>query len=98
MDENRSKTRFQKKFQGGNRGFVLMGLALQTCCTTTYTFATSIVLDQSKLAVESHCQGLADKFDIDSCGTGGGNSNWYQPDGWSYHEGDSLCEDLHPFS
>mmetsp|Transcript_760 Transcript_760/g.1831 ORF Transcript_760/g.1831 Transcript_760/m.1831 type:complete len:275 (+) Transcript_760:83-907(+) len=39
-------------------------------------------------------RGLADKFDIDSCGTGGGNPDWYKPVGegsscgWSYHEGD----------
>ncbi|KIZ03283.1 protein-tyrosine phosphatase [Monoraphidium neglectum] len=33
-------------------------------------------------------EGVADKFDIDSCGTGGGNPGWYKPDGWSYHEGD----------
>ncbi|KAF8060065.1 Zeaxanthin epoxidase [Scenedesmus sp. PABB004] len=32
--------------------------------------------------------GLADAFDIDSCGTGGGSSNWYLPGGFSYHEGD----------
>ncbi|CAI5746046.1 unnamed protein product [Peronospora destructor] len=27
-------------------------------------------------------------FLIDSCGTGGGNANWYSVGGWSYHEGD----------
>eukprot|EP01024_Parvocaulis_polyphysoides_P040621 TRINITY_DN37010_c0_g1_i1.p1 TRINITY_DN37010_c0_g1~~TRINITY_DN37010_c0_g1_i1.p1 ORF type:complete len:275 (-),score=24.44 TRINITY_DN37010_c0_g1_i1:198-935(-) len=32
--------------------------------------------------------GLQDKFLIDSCGTGGGSDNWYQPGGFSYHEGD----------
>ena len=32
---------------------------------------------------------LDDRFDIDSCGTGGGNPNWYKPGGWSYHEGES---------
>eukprot|EP00775_Hariotina_reticulata_P004397 gene4397-4650_t len=32
--------------------------------------------------------GLADCFDIDSCGTGGGSSNWYLPGGFSYHQGD----------
>ncbi len=26
-------------------------------------------------------------FNIDSCGTGGGNPTWYQKGGWSYHEG-----------
>lgn len=31
--------------------------------------------------------GCADKFEIDSCGTGGGSSNWFKPDGFSYHEG-----------
>lgn len=25
---------------------------------------------------------------MDSCGTGGGNPNWYFDGGWSYHEGD----------
>lgn len=29
----------------------------------------------------------ASAFKIDSCGTGGGNPNWYQEGGWSYHEG-----------
>mmetsp|Transcript_7219 Transcript_7219/g.13284 ORF Transcript_7219/g.13284 Transcript_7219/m.13284 type:complete len:148 (-) Transcript_7219:99-542(-) len=28
-------------------------------------------------------------FDIDSCGTGGGNPSWYLPGGMSYHEGES---------
>lgn len=32
--------------------------------------------------------GLAGEFEIDSCGTGGGSSNWYLPGGFSYHEGD----------
>eukprot|EP01026_Neomeris_dumetosa_P028276 TRINITY_DN22902_c0_g1_i14.p2 TRINITY_DN22902_c0_g1~~TRINITY_DN22902_c0_g1_i14.p2 ORF type:complete len:244 (-),score=19.70 TRINITY_DN22902_c0_g1_i14:200-931(-) len=32
--------------------------------------------------------GLADKFLIDSCGTGGGSDSWYQVGGFSYHEGD----------
>ncbi|OWZ23986.1 Protein tyrosine phosphatase [Phytophthora megakarya] len=27
---------------------------------------------------------------IDSCGTGGGNPNWYGAGGWSYHEGDAA--------
>lgn len=30
----------------------------------------------------------ADSFLIDSCGTGGGSSNWYLDGGFSYHEGD----------
>jgi protein-tyrosine phosphatase len=29
-------------------------------------------------------------FHIDSCGTGGGNPNWYGAGGWSYHEGDAA--------
>ncbi|RHX97319.1 hypothetical protein DYB37_005259 [Aphanomyces astaci] len=28
-------------------------------------------------------------FRIDSCGTGGGSSNWYKPNGSSYHQGES---------
>lgn len=43
-------------------------------------------------AVFSECvrnANLDDRFDIDSCGTGGGNPNWYKPGGWSYHEGES---------
>lgn len=32
--------------------------------------------------------GVGDRFEIDSCGTGGGSSNWYLPNGFSYHEGD----------
>jgi len=32
--------------------------------------------------------GLSDQFDIDGCGTGGGNPGWYEPGGWSYHEGE----------
>lgn len=35
-------------------------------------------------------EGVADKFDIDSCGTGGGNPSWYKPGGYSYHEGDAA--------
>eukprot|EP00667_Euglena_gracilis_P016430 EG_transcript_17183 len=35
--------------------------------------------------------GLSDKFEIDSCGTGGGSANWYKPTGFSYHEGE--CAD-----
>lgn len=35
-------------------------------------------------------KGLADSFDIDSCGTGGGSSSWYQQGGFSYHEGDEA--------
>ncbi|CAN8072051.1 unnamed protein product [Agarophyton chilense] len=27
-------------------------------------------------------------FFVDSCGTGGGSSNWYKENGFSYHEGD----------
>ena len=29
-----------------------------------------------------------DSYFIDSCGTGGGNPEWYREGGWSYHEGD----------
>ncbi|KAJ9506527.1 hypothetical protein QJQ45_005024 [Haematococcus lacustris] len=36
--------------------------------------------------------GLAAAFDIDSCGTGGGNPDWYLPGGWSYHTGDPSDE------
>lgn len=35
-------------------------------------------------------RGLAHAFDIDSCGTGGGNPDWYKPNGFSYHEGDQA--------
>ncbi|DAZ95122.1 TPA: hypothetical protein N0F65_009753 [Lagenidium giganteum] len=31
----------------------------------------------------------AAKYRIDSCGTGGGNPGWYEPNGWSYHEGEA---------
>jgi protein-tyrosine phosphatase len=34
--------------------------------------------------------GLASAFNIDSCGTGGGNPNWYEEGGFSYHEGDNA--------
>lgn len=30
----------------------------------------------------------ASAFRVDSCGTGGGNADWYCPGGWSYHEGE----------
>lgn len=30
---------------------------------------------------------VAEQFDIDSCGTGGGSDDWYLPGGFSYHEG-----------
>ncbi|ETL28176.1 hypothetical protein L916_18388 [Phytophthora nicotianae] len=32
----------------------------------------------------------AASFHIDSCGTGGGNPNWYGVGGWSYHEGEAA--------
>ncbi|KAK9823202.1 hypothetical protein WJX72_001079 [[Myrmecia] bisecta] len=32
--------------------------------------------------------GVTDAFHIDSCGTGGGSRNWYQPGGFAYHVGD----------
>lgn len=32
-------------------------------------------------------EGVADRFFIDSCGTGGGNEGWYKEKGWSHHEG-----------
>lgn len=31
-----------------------------------------------------------DRLRIDSCGTGGGNPDWYEDGGWSYHEGDQA--------
>lgn len=34
--------------------------------------------------------GVADRFDIDSCGTGGGASGWFKPGGFSYHEGEAA--------
>mmetsp|Transcript_16664 Transcript_16664/g.32855 ORF Transcript_16664/g.32855 Transcript_16664/m.32855 type:complete len:240 (+) Transcript_16664:103-822(+) len=34
--------------------------------------------------------GRSDEFDIDSCGTGGGSSNWYKQGGFSYHEGEDA--------
>ncbi|KAJ8907438.1 hypothetical protein NDN08_007549 [Rhodosorus marinus] len=33
--------------------------------------------------------GKAAAYEIDSCGTGGGNPDWFTDGGWSYHEGDS---------
>eukprot|EP00208_Stichococcus_sp_RCC1054_P005704 CAMPEP_0206140094 /NCGR_PEP_ID=MMETSP1473-20131121/8308_1 /ASSEMBLY_ACC=CAM_ASM_001109 /TAXON_ID=1461547 /ORGANISM="Stichococcus sp, Strain RCC1054" /LENGTH=199 /DNA_ID=CAMNT_0053534107 /DNA_START=283 /DNA_END=882 /DNA_ORIENTATION=+ len=35
-------------------------------------------------------EGVADRFFIDSCGTGGGSSNWFRENGFSYHEGDKA--------
>ncbi|CAM9951516.1 unnamed protein product [Choristocarpus tenellus] len=32
--------------------------------------------------------GAQDEFYIESCGTGGGSSNWYKDGGFSFHEGD----------
>ncbi|CAL5220231.1 g2207 [Coccomyxa viridis] len=32
--------------------------------------------------------GMQNHFVIDSCGTGGGNPDWYKDKGWAYHEGD----------
>jgi protein-tyrosine phosphatase len=32
--------------------------------------------------------GMKDKFDIDSCGTGGGSPDWFLEGGFSFHEGD----------
>eukprot|EP00892_Ulva_mutabilis_P011207 jgi/Ulvmu1/8459/UM043_0039.1 len=34
--------------------------------------------------------GVAQEFSIDSCGTGGGNPEWYKDGGWSYHEGEDA--------
>lgn len=39
-----------------------------------------------RAAVEQ--RGLAARYDVDSCGTGGGSHNWYKKGGSSYHEGD----------
>lgn len=39
--------------------------------------------------------GVQNEFEIDSCGTGGGSSDWYLPGGFSYHEGVPLLI-LHP--
>ncbi|DBB03873.1 TPA: hypothetical protein ACH3X1_012961 [Trebouxia sp. C0004] len=39
--------------------------------------------------------GVQDDFFIDSCGTGGGNEDWYKvetKDGWAYHVGDDADE------
>lgn len=33
-------------------------------------------------------KGLHDRCWVDSCGTGGGNPDWYVDNGWSYHQGD----------
>lgn len=35
-------------------------------------------------------EGQEQAFRIDSCGTGGGNSRWYEVGGWSYHEGEKA--------
>ena len=35
-------------------------------------------------------EGLAGGLLVDSCGTGGGSSDWYRPGGSSYHEGDEA--------
>jgi protein-tyrosine phosphatase len=34
--------------------------------------------------------GVADRFVVDSCGTGGGSADWYVAGGFSYHEGDAA--------
>eukprot|EP00899_Mesostigma_viride_P005362 jgi/Mesvir1/14827/Mv05454-RA.1 len=33
-------------------------------------------------------KGVTERFEIDSCGTGGGASGWYKDGGFSFHEGD----------
>jgi protein-tyrosine phosphatase len=35
-------------------------------------------------------QGAAERFRLDSRGTGGGNPDWYCAGGWSYHEGETA--------
>lgn len=35
-------------------------------------------------------RGVSTQYSIDSCGTGGGSSNWYLDGGFSYHEGDNA--------
>eukprot|EP00884_Botryococcus_braunii_P021059 jgi/Botrbrau1/7637/Bobra.0159s0083.2 len=36
--------------------------------------------------------GVSADFEVDSCGTGGGNPNWYKPGGWHYHHGNPADE------
>ena len=43
---------------------------------------------EAVFATRVEMAGLEDAFDVDSCGTGGGSSNWYKPGGFSYHEGE----------
>jgi hypothetical protein len=38
--------------------------------------------------------GVADGYFIDSCGTGGGNPDWYRDGGWSYHEGALTIDEV----
>ena len=45
-------------------------------------------------SAEAVFRGLVERagaaIDVDSCGTGGGSSDWYKPGGFSYHEGDDA--------
>lgn len=77
----RPKTTHRKQQQltmsAGNRGVLF--ICLGNICRSPSAEAVF------KAVVER--EGKAGAFKIDSCGTGGGNPNWYQKGGWSYHEG-----------
>jgi Low molecular weight phosphotyrosine protein phosphatase len=74
---------------------------LRSCCKllqwTAFAITGNICRSPSAEAVFRAVverEGLSDRFEIDSCGTGGGNPDWYFTEdprrGWSYHEGDQA--------
>lgn len=64
----------------------------RSCRKGSYVTPTTpnTALRQAMFRAVVERNGVAEKFDIDSCGTGGGSSDWYLPGGFSYHEGDAA--------
>ncbi|KAF6001676.1 hypothetical protein F1559_001266 [Cyanidiococcus yangmingshanensis] len=67
--------------EGGNaHKFSILTVCLGNLCRSP---AAEAILKK-----KIHESGLEQLVSVDSCGTGGGNPNWYVENGWSYHEGD----------
>lgn len=65
---------------GDSRSFSILTVCLGNLCRSP---AAEAIL-KKKLQEN----GLEQLVQVDSCGTGGGNPDWYVENGWSYHEGD----------
>jgi protein-tyrosine phosphatase len=74
------KVNANKNEPGTQKKFCILTVCLGNLCRSP---AAEAIL-KKKIAE----QGLENWFYVDSCGTGGGNPDWYIENGWSYHEGD----------